>query len=46
MKTFLKYTFLAVGGYLVLNYATGFGTDLKAVGSLYGTGVKTLQGRG
>lgn len=45
MKKFVFYTFLAVGGYLALSHATGFGYDLKAIGSTYSGGVKTLQGR-
>lgn len=42
---FLTYTFLAVGGYLVLTNSTGFGTDLRATDQLYTGAVSTLQGR-
>lgn len=44
-KKFLVYTFIAIGGYIVVANATGFGKALTAAGNTYSQGVKTLQGR-
>jgi hypothetical protein len=44
-RQIITLTFMAVGGYLALAYATGFGKDLGAVRDLYTGGVRTLQGR-
>lgn len=45
MRQIVTLTFLAVGGYLVLQYYTGFGKDLGAVSTAYNGAVRTLQGR-
>lgn len=45
MKTFMKYTFGAVGLYLAVAYGTNFGADIKAAANGYATGVGALQGR-
>lgn len=44
-KKLLLYTFIAVGGYIVVANATNFGKALSAAGNVYNSGVKTLQGR-
>ena len=44
-QKFIKYTFVTVGVYLVLQYATGFGKDLTAASNAYNSGVRSLQGR-
>jgi hypothetical protein len=41
----LEGTFVAVALYLVLTNAAGFGQATSAIGSLYTSGVQTLQGR-
>lgn len=46
MKKFVALTFGAVGLYLIVANATGFGKAVSAVGSNYVQGVKVLQGRG
>jgi hypothetical protein len=45
VKKFLVLTFVAIGGYIVVANATGFGKAVQAVGGVYNSGVKTLQGR-
>lgn len=45
-KLFLKYTFMAIGGYLAVYYATGTGHLLDSASKAYNSGVKTLQARG
>lgn len=45
MKTFMKYTFGAVGVYLLVAYGTNAGNDIKAAAQGYATGVAALQGR-
>jgi hypothetical protein len=44
-KKLLMYTFIAIGGYIVVANATGFGKALSAAGNTYNSGVRTLQGR-
>jgi len=44
--TFMKYTFLTVGAYLALAYATNAGRLISAGTNAYVGGVKVLQGRG
>lgn len=45
-KLFLRYTFLAIGGYLAVYYATGAGQLIDSASKAYNSGVKTLQARG
>ena len=45
MKKFVVLTFGAVGLYLIVANATGFGKAIQAAGNIYDQGVKTLQGR-
>jgi hypothetical protein len=45
-REFLKYTFYAIGGYLVLVYATNAGRLMTDASRAYAGGVKVLQGRG
>ncbi len=44
-QKFIKYTFVTIGVYLVLQYATGFGKDLTAGSNAYNSAVRSLQGR-
>lgn len=44
-KELLGLTGTLVAAYLILTHATGFSRSVQAVGSAYGGGVKTLQGR-
>jgi hypothetical protein len=46
LKSGLKWTFYAVGGYLALVYATNAGKLLTSTSQAYAGGVKVLQGRG
>lgn len=41
----VKYTFITIGVYLALQYATGFGKDLTAGSNAYNSAVRNLQGR-
>jgi len=45
-RDFMKYTFYAIGGYLVLVYATNAGHLMMNASGAYAGGVKVLQGRG
>jgi hypothetical protein len=45
LRQLMTLTFVAVGTYLVLAYATGAGRLLSTAGDVYVRGVRTLQGR-
>lgn len=45
MQRVIKYTFVTIGAYLLLQYATNFGKDVTSASTAGSTFVKTLQGR-